>query len=338
MCVKNIRILLSVFYAAICLNVQGQDSLTLGFGSCNRTSLDQSHWKVIETEQIDGWIWLGDIVYADSKKPKKIKKAYSKLKKNKEYTHFEKQHDIYGTWDDHDYGENDGGVDFISKQKSRDILYNFLDISKNDKARSRTGAYQSFRLEKGGLSVRLILLDVRYFRDKLEKNPVHGIRYIPNPNAKLLGADQWHWFEKELYQAKEDVIIIGSGTQIIPEEHGYEKWSDYPSERNRFLDLIKQNASKSILLLSGDRHMAEVSAIAVNHELFLYEITSSGLTHTWTENREEPNAYRIRSKFPVKNFGLLHLIKQKGNGAISTTAELKNIDGARLDYFEIFPQ
>jgi alkaline phosphatase D len=39
----------------------------------------------------------------------------------------------------------------------------------------------------------------------------------------------------------------------------------------------------------------------------LYDITSSGLTHTWSEARNEPNRHRIGNLVVEKNFGLLEV-------------------------------
>lgn len=331
---------LSCFLMLILTSIQvrslAQDTLAIAFGSCNKADLNQSYWSVIDSETTDTWVWLGDIVYADSRNPKKLKKSYNQLANNKYYKTFRKHNKVYGIWDDHDYGENDGGADYPIKDKSKNLLLDFLDVEKSNPAYHREGAYQSHVISNHGLSIKLILLDVRYFRDKLENNPDPKIRYLADDNAQILGEGQWNWLAEELNNADEDLIIIGSGSQVIPEEHGYEKWADYPTERNRFLALIKRFSEKKILLLSGDRHMAEVSAIAVDDNLFLYEITSSGLTHSWSNVGTEPNGFRIRDLHTVKNYGLIQLIKNKDE--LRVEAVIKSIDGNTLDRYEIFPQ
>jgi alkaline phosphatase D len=314
----------------------GQDTLRLAFGSCDKADQDQSFWPIIASDNPDAWIWLGDIVYSNSMKAKIIKKKYKELKNNHFYSDFSNQMPVYGVWDDNDYGDGDGGKDYKLKLASRNILYDFLNIPKSNPAWDREGAYQSYHIEKAGISVRLILLDVRYFRDKLEPNTDGSSRYLANPKAEILGDQQWEWLEKELSLASEDVVIIGSGTQIIPEEHPYEKWADYPTERMRLFNLLNQYSQKRIVLLSGDRHMAEASAIALNGERFLYELTSSGLTHTWTQGDSEPNGYRIRELFPVKNYGIIEVIKSENE--MQVIADLKTIDGHLLDRYEIYPQ
>ncbi len=316
--------------------VQAQDTLRLAFGSCNKAHLDQSYWTEISREKADAWIWLGDIVYADTEKSGVLKKKFKELKTNQYYKDFIKTHEIYGIWDDHDYGTNDGGKHYKIKKNSRDILFDFLDLPKNNPAWEREAAYQSHIIKGENITVRLLLLDVRYFRDELLRDTGGNHRYSSDDTAQILGETQWKWLEQELESTTEDVIIIGSGFQMIPEEHPYEKWADYPKERKRLLDILALYHHKNIVLISGDRHMAEVSAIAVDAEHLVYEITSSGLTHTWTLGDFEPNIFRIREFFPVKNYATLDIYKQ--GDILSVNSKIKSIEGKLLDSYEILPQ
>jgi alkaline phosphatase D len=56
------------------------------------------------------------------------------------------------------------------------------------------------------------------------------------------------------------------------------------------------------------------------NDLDLPEITSSGLTHTWGEYREEPNKHRIGKLIVSLNFGLLHIDWRKP----AVTFEIRN--------------
>lgn len=38
----------------------------IAFGSCNKHDRDQSYWRRIRDRKPDLWVWLGDIVYADT--------------------------------------------------------------------------------------------------------------------------------------------------------------------------------------------------------------------------------------------------------------------------------
>ena len=73
---------------------------------------------------------MGDNVYGDVKdNTKNLKSAYNTAKVN--LAQFNK-HNILAIWDDHDYGINDGGSDFVHKQESKELFLNFWDISKKD--------------------------------------------------------------------------------------------------------------------------------------------------------------------------------------------------------------
>ena len=323
-----------LFLVLSCTSIKSQ--MILGFGSCNKTHLDQSYWQVIDQEKLDAWIWLGDIVYADSDNPQVIERKFNQLKKNKNYEHFRNKNQIYGVWDDHDYGSNDGTKFFSAKDASRDILFDFLDVPKKHQSRNHKGAYQSYRISSNKISVRLILLDVRYFRDKLKKGYSDESRYIADDKADILGEDQWIWLGRELNNAEEDVILIGSGTQVIPQDHPFEKWSNFPTARDRLFQLIRNNADKKIILISGDRHMAEVSAVAILPNEFLYEITSSGLTHAWSDGGYEKNDFRIRQLIRQQNYGLLRI--ERSNNEVTISAQIKAIDGRLIDEYELYPQ
>ena len=322
------------YFILLSQNAYGQ--IKLAFGSCNKTHLDQSFWEVIDSEELSAWIWLGDIVYADSENPKVIEKKFKILRNHEFYKSFKKKNNIYGVWDDHDYGTNDGGKEFSAKKESRDVLFNFLDIRKKDPAWKRSGAYQSHLINSADVNVRLILLDVRYFRDELLRNNGEDSRYVSDEKADILGEEQWDWLELEFQRAEEDLILIGSGTQIIPVEHPYEKWSDYPSSRNQLLNLVKKYNQIPVVFLSGDRHMAEVSALAISPDRMIYEITSSGLTHAWTDGGYEPNSYRIRDLIRERNYGILQI--EKINEILHVNAQIKSIGGHLIDSYDIIPK
>ena len=50
---------------------------SLGFGSCNRTDLDQKIWDVIANQSMNAWVWLGDIVYAEEENMEDLALKYS---------------------------------------------------------------------------------------------------------------------------------------------------------------------------------------------------------------------------------------------------------------------
>ena len=176
-------------------------------------------------------------------------------------------------------------------------------------------------IDDNGLSIKLILLDTRYFRDSLEINLDRPPLYHPNLEGTILGEAQWQWFEKELSNSEADIHLIGSSYQVIPNDHGYEKWGNFPAERKRFFDLIVKTKPARPIILSGDRHIAEISKFELDGlDYPLYEFTSSGLTHTWNTLRDEKNTHREGELIIEKNFGVIDIMHQGENILIKLQA------------------
>lgn len=277
---------------------------SIAFGSCNKHDLSQPLWHPINADKSDVWIWLGDIVYGDTHDMDLLKQKYNMQNQVPDYQKLRANATVLGIWDDHDYGINDGGKFYSQKKHSQQILLDFLDEPKDSQRRNQEGAYASYSFGIGENSVKIILLDARYHRDTLMKE--NG-KYIPNMDGTVLGEAQWQWLENELQNSKARVNIIASGIQIIPTEHPFEKWENFPKERERLLHLISNSKAKNPVLLSGDRHIAEISLLKdPRFPSGLYEITSSGMTHTWSTYREEYNPYRIGKMIASLHYGNLN--------------------------------
>jgi alkaline phosphatase D len=260
-------------------------------------------WEYILQNKPELWIWLGDNVYGDTQDMAALKQKYELQKNNQEYRKLTASTPLIGIWDDHDYGINDGGKAFAKKKESQQLMLDFLGEPAESERRSREGGYGSYTYGPQGKQVKIILLDTRYFRDTLMR-PDNV--YAKNENGQILGEAQWQWLEGELKNSTADVHLIAGGIQMIPEEHIYEKWANFPRERARLFELIASTRAKGVLLLSGDRHIAEISRYAHPNIAYpLYEITASGLTHSATQNQGEPNQYRIGSLINVLNFGFM---------------------------------
>lgn len=326
---KNFLIVLLILMSLGCNDKKTQEQqqkpaitqLSMAFGSCNHQDLPQPLWKDIVKNSPELWIWLGDNIYGDTEDMTVMKSKYDKVLANADYQALIKKTTVMGIWDDHDYGVNDGGVEYPKKVESQQLMFDFLKYPKNAAVRTQKGAYHSKIITKNDRKIKIILLDARSFRDSLYR--VDG-SCVPNLSGTILGDAQWKWFEKELTNSDADVHIIGNGIQIIPEDHRFEKWANYPKERTRFFEVIAQSKAKNVLLISGDRHIAEVSKYEDPKIGYpIYEITSSGLTHTWQEKKSEKNRYRVGELIIALNFGLFEfkwgeksevIVKIKGKG------------------------
>jgi len=287
------------------LNTEVKSDFSIAFGSCNREDAPQPLWQAILSNDPDIFLWGGDNIYSDTDNSEKMQAAYQLQQNNSGYQKVVDQIPVLGTWDDHDYGLNDGGKEWHFKQESQQLFLDFMKVPENSPRRSREGVYHSeiFETEKG--SIKVILLDTRYFRDDLIKSNDPDKRYEPSAGT-ILGEKQWRWLEEELKNSNASFNVVLSSIQILSAEHGFETWGNFPSEVEKLKDLIVDSEAKNVILLSGDRHISEFSKIGVKGLKYpLVDFTSSGLTHTYVRFDGEPNKYRVGEVIKAKSFGLL---------------------------------
>jgi alkaline phosphatase D len=213
---------------------------------------------------------------------------------------------VIGTWDDHDYGANDAGRSYPKRDSSQMLFLDFLDVPRDHPRRDRAGVYSAHVYGPPGRQVKVILLDTRYHRDPITRDPLSEQRYYPNPDGDILGPEQWAWLERELQSSDAQIHLIGSSIQAIAREHPWEKWANFPQARDRLLDLIQRSGAPGVLLLSGDRHLAELSRLDDAVDYPLYDLTASGLTHHASFERER-NQHRVGPLIADLNFGLLEI-------------------------------
>lgn len=287
------------------LTSEEEEITRIAFGSCNRQNRPQPLWQPIVSDNPDLWIWMGDNIYGDSPNLDTLRAKYAMQNQVSDYQKLKRNSKIIGIWDDHDYGINDGGKFFAQKAASQQLMLDFLDVPQDAPERKREGAYAAHLFGKGENLVKVILLDARYHRDTLMR--IDRV-YQPNVDGQILGEEQWKWLENELKTSPAKVNLIVAGIQFLPTQHAYEKWANFPQERERLLSLIAASGANTPILLSGDRHIAEL--MKLTDERFpdgIYEITASGLTHTWSTISEEPNRYRIGDLIAKLNYGLAEI-------------------------------
>lgn len=303
---------------------QHQKEFKIAFGSCNRQSLPQPLWEVIARDQPGLWIWLGDNIYGDSNDMAVIKAKYDLQLQQEGYKKFTAQVPVIGTWDDHDFGRNNAGKFYPYKKATQQLALDFLQEPAYSPRRQQEGIYTAYDYPLKRKTIKVLLLDVRYHQDSLQVDSTQ--QYIPNTTGDLLGEAQWQWLENQLSTSTADVHIIGSGIQIIPDKHAYEKWGNFPNARQRLFDLLVKTQAKGVFLLSGDRHTGEISKLEVPGLGYpLYEITSSGLTHTSVNKTSEYNPYRVGPLVNQKHYGLFRF-REKGN-RIAVEVDLKGEQG-----------
>ena len=193
------------------------------------------------------------------------------------------------------------------KKKAQSIFLDFFNINENDIRRKREGIYHTSNIINK-IKIKIIALDTRYFKDEFKKNYNYNIKkkYLPDYDISktILGKKQWRWFEKQLKE-EYDLLLILSSIQVIPTEHGWEKWFNFPNERNKLLNLINDN-KKLTIILSGD----DMLVLCINITIILLRLPLVLLIKK-SLNSQEQDKYSLGNIVNENNFGFMKINMSK---------------------------
>ena len=324
------RILSALLSALIFGPLMAEDLVSkIACGSCYKPEKDNGIFKTIASDKPDVFLFMGDNIYGDTDDMKVLREKYARLTSQPDYAALAKSIPILATWDDHDYGLNDAGREYSQRRESQAIFQDVFGFPKDDPARKTEGIYHSKMMGPEGKRVQFIMLDTRYFRSGLVQEKINGRKdYVPQtgPEATMLGDAQWKWLAGELKKPA-DLRVIVSSIQVLATNHRFEKWANMPDEKARFIKLLKTSDCGPTILLSGDRHLAEVfklNAAESGLPFDLFEMTTSGLTHAGAPN--DPSPYRVEGTYSrAVNYGLIDLDWSGKKPAL--TLHIKNADG-----------
>jgi alkaline phosphatase D len=319
---RRLGLLVCLALATPALADEAKPLSRIAFGSCVHQDKPQPIWGSINALKPELWVFLGDTIYADTEDIDLMRKKYAQLAEQEEYQKLRKSCPILATWDDHDYGGDDAGADYKKKKESQEAFLDFFGVPKDSPRRKREGVYHAEVFGPPGKRVQVIMLDMRYHRSPIKKDPKlprAGGQYLPNTDedATILGKEQWKWLEEQL-KAPAEVRLLGSSVQLIANEHRHEKWGNFPKEVERLYDLIRRVKANGVIVLSGDRHLAELSMADVGVGYPIYDVTSSGLNQANRFFRRiEPNRHRLAIMDQGNNFGLVRIDWSKEDPLIS---------------------
>jgi alkaline phosphatase D len=285
-------LLLSVFFTIS--SIAQQPIERIAFGSCGHQIGEQFIWNSVIAMNPQLWIWLGDNIYADTEDMEVLRRKYQQLGDNYNYQLLKEKCPIIATWDDHDYGVNDGGKEYPKRAESQKVFLEFFEEPSGSPRWNQEGIYTSYEYGVDENRVKVILLDQRYHRDK------------PDTDGDVLGEVQWLWLENEFKNSTAKVVLVGSSFQFISDQHPFETWGHFPTARERMLKLIKDTGVKGVIFISGDRHFAEISKLKRDDLPYpIHDYMCSGLTHA-NNFMIEKNPHRMRGKtYYHRNFGMI---------------------------------
>jgi len=292
---------------------QPRPLVRVAFGSCVDPREPQPIWDSILAYKPDLFIFAGDNVYGDSKdrEVKELKEAYERARQSPGYMKLRQSVRHLAIWDDHDYGVNDAGGDMPFKAESKEEFLKFWDVPSDDPRRQQEGIYYAESFGTAGQRTQVILLDIRWFKSPWLPSPNRGAlgmeRYVPDndPAKTMLGPAQWAWLADRLREPA-DLRLVVSSIQVLAEGHGWERWGNFPRERRKLFELVRQTRAENVIFLSGDRHLGALYRETEGAPYPLTEITSSGLTKFFPNSRE-PGPNRLDAVFGRANFGTIDI-------------------------------
>lgn len=317
----------------------------IAFGSCVDQDKPVPIFDAMAATKPDLLLLIGDNMYADLDKkvkvtPEVIREKYQQMAKVPGFVKLKAASGkVLGTWDDHDYGKNDAGTDWEHKDAAQKEFHDFFGTPENDPRRTQKGIHHAEVFGPPGKRVQVILLDTRYFRSPLKKgkfDPTTRITpYLANsdPDATMLGDVQWKWLEEQLKKPAELRLLVSS-IQVVSDEHPFEKWMTIPKERERLYALLNSTGANGVMVLSGDRHLADVSVETKAIGYPLYDVTSSGFnqaTKNW--RAPEPNSKRVAGMPYGDNFGFISIDWAGDDPRVSV--QIRDEDGDATGGFKV---
>lgn len=308
----------------------------VAFGADADQDQPQPIWKAIVATDPDLFLVAGGMVEAARQGAQNIGEQYRKLNKVSDYREARQKIPFMAVWGDGEFGTNDGGADAPTKAVARKEFLSYFRYVKDSIPLAREGLYHSKmiggqvtgkrRKKVQGPTLQVIMLDTRSFRSPLQvhvEDPVNPQRLYDPSNDKtktMLGDEQWSWLEDQLKKPA-DFRFVVTPIQLIATQQGFEKWANFPHERERFFNLLRKTKVKNVVIVSGDRHMGSMAKTNIKDWGTLYEVTSSSLNSPVVQNEDDKDY--LATAYPKENFGLATIEWSKKRVHL----ELKDVDG-----------
>lgn len=314
-----------VFLLLLAPTVTAQPALSrIGFGSCASQERPQPVWDAVLAQNPDLFILLGANIYADTDNAAIMKQKYDQLGAVPGFQRLRAACPLLAIWDGHDFGTNTAGTENQNKDAAQKLFLDFFKESTDSPRWKRAGLYAGSLFGPEGKRVQVIMLNTRYHRSPLKTS---GREFVADsdPSRTFLGAEQWKWLEEQL-RIPAEVRLICSSIQVVADEHPYEKWANFPKERDRLYNVIRETKASGVIFLSGDRRLAELSQTDAGIGYPIYDLTSSGLNmgnQRW--KGVEKNSKRVATMTYGDNFGMVQIDWEKPDPQIRL--QIRNVDG-----------
>lgn len=281
----------------------------IAFGSCSTAEAPIPVLRSVIADRPDLFVYGGDNVYGDVRSgdlaAPELRAQYEKLAAHADYQALRQAVPIVATWDDHDYGLNDAGVEFVAKEASKDLFEAFF--AKGTRLARHEGVYDSYVFGPKGERVQILLLDTRWSRTALsrlaERGPRGPYTASQDPDQRMLSDAQWAWLEAKLKE-KATLRFLVSSVQVLADGHNFEGWYTLPLEQQRLYGLIKKVRAKGLVIVSGDRHVGGIYRQEGLIDYPAYELTASALNRSVRQTSDEQSSNQLGALYAPVNYGL----------------------------------
>ena len=301
-------------------------TLHVAFGSCayiNDAEYDRPGKSYGGDDQIfnsiaeknpDAMIWLGDNVYFREGDWDTQSGMVNRYLQSREFGALQKLWTAcphYAIWDDHDFGPNDSNGSFVHKNTSLAVFEHFW-CNPTSGIENSKGICSMTRIA----DVDFFFLDNRYHRTAAKYN---STPYLSVPHgSQILDEGQREWLINSLLTSTASFQVICIGGQFLNSEQVFENFANSAEERTYLLHQFNQTGKK-ILFLTGDRHFGEISLYNEN-AIPIYDITSSPLTSSPGNVKDEKNKYRVLgTEVNQRHFAMLHVTGPRTNRSVSVS-------------------
>ncbi|WP_083434864.1 alkaline phosphatase D family protein [Rhodopirellula islandica] len=247
--------------------------VSVGFVSCVDIE-PNGIWKEMQGLDLDTVCLMGDTPYIDSTDLKKVRTRHREFLQMPDLAELAANTPVVGTWDDHDFGLNNGNGHNLMEGKV-DTRRGFVNYRAHSQfGNGKEGVYH--RVDLGMIEV--FFLDPRYF-SQTEPSPVDPTQ------PTCFGAEQWEWLLTGLRESKAPFKVLAFGA-IWEDKKNFETddMFTYWYERDALLDVVKNENIGGVVLLGGDIHVARhlIHPQRVGYDLHDFVI-SPGHKRTITE-------------------------------------------------------
>lgn len=248
-----------------------KESLSFAICSCmDEFRHSPGIWQDLVAREPDVILFAGDSTYCDygdsgEPSPARMWRRFSEARATLEIYFSRKLIPILATWDDHDFGLNDTGMNYPFVFESQKNFLSFFAMNPEFCSVLERGPGISSAVRLNGQQ--FLLMDDRSFR----------IAGFSRERYAHWGREQEEWMLEKV-AGFEGLSWIVNGSQIFPQMIFKESFSgDHPVQFEAFKSALS-NMAKRVALISGDVHYSEVSRIepaAFGYETF--ELTSSSI-------------------------------------------------------------